>query len=257
MDDLTTAPENVFMIKRVIMTPTRIISSPETLVPSNRFLEDVGIKAEDVVTVSFRDVGLTKIQSSLFDNRYQYALINFIEIENKKYRYALCTGRQMGNQKAYFIRAGALQDILELRKRIISDPEQFASVAKYISCFGINGTTTTYTSDLPLDNFNHEDDLKAENDDLTTDSAGLVSLEKAKEIANLLELDEPPSAFQIRYSGFKGVVSCTSVNNPELKGKHFVLRKSMKKFENVDKRFCVARYSKYRKVYLNREIINL
>ena len=68
MDDLTTAPDDVFMIKRVIMTPTRIISSPETLVPSNRSLEDVGIKAEDVIA-SFRDVDLTKIQSSLFDNR--------------------------------------------------------------------------------------------------------------------------------------------------------------------------------------------
>ena len=96
--------------------------------------------------------------------------------------------------------------------------------------------------------------MKAENDDLTTDGAGLVFLEKAKEITNLMELDEPLYAFQIRYSGLKDVVS---VNNPELKGKHFILRKSMKKFENVDKRFCVARYSKYRKVYLNREIINL
>ena len=257
VDDLKTAPENVFMIKRAIMTPTRIISSPETLVPSNRFLEDVGIKAEDVVIVSFRDDDLTKIQSSLFDNRYQDALINFIEIENKKYRYALCTGSQMRSQKAYFVRAEALQEILELRKRIIPDPEQFTSVAKYISRLGIYGTTTTYTGDLPLDNLYHEDDLKAENDELTTDGAGLISLEKAEEIANLMELDETPSAFQIRYSGFKGVVSCTPVNYPELKGKHFVLRKSMKKFENEDRRFCVARYSKYRKVYLNREIINL
>ena len=257
VDDLTTAPENVFMIKRAIVTPTRIISSPETLVPSNCFLEDVGIKAEDVVIVSFRDDDLTKIQSSLFVNRYQDALINFIEIENKKYRFALCTGSQMKSQKAYFIRAEGLQEILELRKRIIPDPGQFASVPKYVSSQGIYGTTTTYTGDLPLDHFYHEDDLKVENDDLTTDGAGLISLEKAKEIANLMELDETPSAFQIRYSGFKGVVSCTQVNYPELKGKHFVLRKSMKKFENEDRRFCVARYSKYQKVYLNREIINL
>ena len=257
VDGLKATPENAFMVKRAILTPTRIIASPEALVPSNRFLEELQNKIEDIIIVAFRDDDLTKIQSSLFDNRYEDALMNFIEIENKKYRFVVCTNSQMRSQKAYFIRAETFEEILQLRKRIIPDPENFTSVAKYISRIGIYGTSTTYTTDLFLDQIHHADDLKAENEDLTTDGAGLISLPKAQEIAKFMKLDETPSAFQIRYSGFKGVVSCTPVNDPELKGYHFLLRKSMKKFENKDRRFCVARYSKYRKVYLNREIINL
>ena len=35
------------------------------------------------------------------------------------------------------------------------------------------------------------------------------------------------------------------------------MRKSMKKFENKDQKFFITSYSKYQKIYLNREIINL
>ena len=73
----------------------------------------------------------------------------------------------------------------------------------------------------------------------------------------LLAVMQTPSAFQIRYPGFKGVVTCTHDSDPQLEGKSFLMRNSMRKFENGDRKFCVGRYSKYQKVRLKREIVNL
>ena len=249
--------KNVFHIKRVTVTPTRIISLPEILVASNRFLRELQNQAEDVIIVTVRDDDTTKVQSDSFVDRFQKIFLNGIDICNKKYRYLLSTGSQIREHKGYFIRADTLEEISALRQRFIPEPEKFSSVAKFICRLGMYGTTATYTFDLSMDSFILADDIKAENGDLTTDGAGLISLSKAKELAGVLELDETPSAFQIRYSGFKGVVSCTYDDDPQLDGKSFLMRKSMKKFENGDRKFCVVQYSKYRKLNLNREILNL
>ena len=250
-------PNDVFQMKRITMTPTRMISLPEVLVASNRFLRGVKDRIEDIIIVKFRDDDGTKIQNETLFSRYEDVLSTFMEINDKKYRYILSTGSQMRDHKAYFIRSETWEEIDELRNIFIPKPNQFSSVAKYVARLGMYGSTVTYTIDLPMDSIIHADDRKAENGDLTTDGAGLISLTKADELVNILNLDETPSAFQIRYSGFKGVVTCTHDNDPQLEGKSFLMRKSMKKFENGDRKFCVGRYSKYQKVRLNREIINL
>ena len=249
--------KNVFYIKRVTVTPTRVISLPEVLVPSNRFLMEMEKQIEDVIIVLFRDDDTTKVTEKSIVDRFRDILMNFLEIEDKKYRYFLSTKSQIRNHKAYFIRSETWEEVLELRERFIPRPEYFSSVSKYISRLGMYGTATTFMFNISLDSINYSNDIKAENGDLTTDGAGLISLSKAKEIAQSLELDETPSAFQIRYSGFKGVISCTCDHDFQLEGKNFLMRKSMRKFENEDQKFCVTNYSKYQKVHLNREIINL
>ena len=250
-------PENVFQIKRVTVTPTRVISLPKVLIASNRFLREMEYRIEDVIIVKFRDDDTTKVVSRSLVPYYESVLSSFIKINKKKYRYLFSTGSQMRHHKGYFIQANTYDEILQLRACFVPDLRQFSSVAKYISRLGLYGTTAVYAMDVQMDSIIQVDDMKAENGDLTTDGAGLISLSKAKELAYILELDETPSAFQIRYSGFKGVISCTYDNDLELDGKSFLMRKSMKKFTNGDRKFCVAKYSKYHKVYLNREILNL
>ena len=250
-------PENVFQIKRVTVTPTRVISLPKVLIASNRFLREMEDRNEDVIIVRFRDDDTTKVLDSSLVPYYEGVLSSFIEINKKKYRYLFSTGSQMREHKGYFVHADTYKEVLKLRERFVPDIGQFSSIAKYISRLGLYGTTAAYAMDVTMDSIIQVDDMKAENGDLTTDGAGLISLSVAKKLAYVLELDETPSAFQIRYSGFKGVVSCTYENDPQLGGKSFLMRKSMQKFKNGDRKFCVAKYSKYHKVYLNREILNL
>ena len=163
----------------------------------------------------------------------------------------------MRNRKVYFVQSEMLEEVLELRKQIVPYPENFPSLAKYLSRLGIYDTATTFDFNFSTDSIIYSNDNREENGDLTTDCAGLISPSKTKEISEKLELDEMPSAFQIRYSGFKDVVSRTYDNGLQSEGKNLLMRKSMKKFENKDQKFFITSYSKYQNIYLNREIINL
>lgn len=94
-----------------------------------------------------------------------------------------------------------------------------------------------------------------------TDGCGLISKQLAREVARKKHIVHRnmrylPSVFQIRYRGYKGVLTL----HPALLGKVQVqFRDSMKKFGDVkDHSFAVAEYSKpYNFGYLNDEIILL
>ena len=62
-----------------------------------------------------------------------------------------------------------------------------------------------------------------------------------------------PSAFQIRFAGFKGVLAL----DPTLPGKQAVFRSSMCKFESFHRRLEVLQKSRPQVVYLNHQVIML
>lgn len=62
-----------------------------------------------------------------------------------------------------------------------------------------------------------------------------------------------PSAFQIRFAGFKGVLAV----DPRLPGKQAFFRPSMRKFESFHRRLEVLQTSRPQAVYLNHQVIML
>ena len=70
-----------------------------------------------------------------------------------------------------------------------------------------------------------------------------------------LKLDKTynPSAFQIRFAGFKGVLSV----DPTLDGIKAKLRPSMRKFQSTHRRLEVLQTSRAQDVYLNHQVIML
>lgn len=71
-------------------------------------------------------------------------------------------------------------------------------------------------------------------------------MEKALEIKETLGLESLPSAFQIRYRGYKGVVSVDPrITRVLSSGKWSIqLRESMRKFESSQSKMDVLNFSK-------------
>ena len=74
-------------------------------------------------------------------------------------------------------------------------------------------------------------------------------MQVVKKIAKTFE----PSALQIRFAGFKGVLAL----DPTTPGKHAVFRQSMRKFESAHRRLEILQTSRPQVVYLNHQVVML
>ena len=73
------------------------------------------------------------------------------------------------------------------------------------------------------------------------------------QVARKMAKEFNPSAFQIRFAGFKGVLAV----DPRLPGKTAHLRPSMRKFQSPHRRLEVLQTSRAQDVYLNHQVIML
>ncbi|KAH9320927.1 hypothetical protein KI387_015566 [Taxus chinensis] len=85
-----------------------------------------------------------------------------------------------------------------------------------------------------------------------SDGIGKISLSLAENVADKCSCDTTPSAFQIRYGGYKGVVAVDPKSPHKLS-----LRPSMMKYRSDDTNLDVLSWSKFRPCFLNRQIISL
>ena len=85
-----------------------------------------------------------------------------------------------------------------------------------------------------------------------SDGIGKISLEFARKVAKKCGYDSIPSAFQIRYGGYKGVVAVDPTSSVKLS-----LRNSMHKYDSDNIKLDVLACSKFQPCYLNRQLITL
>ncbi|KAA8540846.1 hypothetical protein F0562_024809 [Nyssa sinensis] len=85
-----------------------------------------------------------------------------------------------------------------------------------------------------------------------SDGIGKISLPFARQVAQKCGLSHTPSAFQIRYGGYKGVIAVDRNSFRKLS-----LRNSMLKFESNSRMLNVTKWSDSMPCYLNREIVTL
>ena len=251
-------PKGHHLIKRVYVTPLRVVHLPAVPVASNRLLRMLVNTKFQLVILTFRDEDFSKLQSKELLSRCRRIVADGVELNGVHYNFLCSTGSQLREHKGYFV-AADYEQVLNIRSQIIPNPSKFTSAAKYFSRLGMYGTADKIVGKIDFSSQCREVvDLKADNGDLVTDGAGKVSLEWASKIAEQLNLGENiPSAFQIRYSGVKGIVVTCKKNDPELNNKHFAFRESMIKFINPDQQLCVSSSSRLLELSLNREIITL
>ncbi|KAI4619576.1 uncharacterized protein J4E87_007466 [Alternaria ethzedia] len=155
---------------------------------------------------------------------------------------------------------GASKEDISAKIEAMGDLSKLKSVGKKAKRIGLLFSSAEAALDLSPERCRDIDDVKRD-DYVFTDGCGLISLQLARQLSqrrNIIFRNQRylPSVFQIRYRGYKGVLTL----DPTLQGKEQVqFRESMRKFKDAsDHSFAVVDYSKpYVYGSLNDEVVVL
>lgn len=252
---------------RVQVTPARVyFLGPEVNV-SNRVLRHYSNYINNFLRISFVDEDLEKVRSmdlsprsstqrrtKLYDRIYS-VLRDGIVISDKKFEFLAFSSSQLRENSAWMF---APRDGLTAAhiRAWMGDFDHIRNVAKYAARLGQSFSSSRETLNVRSDEIEVIPDVEIrslETRYVFSDGIGKISAEFARKVAKKCGLTEfSPSAFQIRYGGYKGVVAVDPNSSKKLS-----LRKSMSKFESGNTKLDVLAWSKYQPCYMNRQLITL
>ncbi|PKI46845.1 hypothetical protein CRG98_032783 [Punica granatum] len=254
----------------VQITPCKVyFSGPEVNV-SNRVLRRYSEYTDNFLRISFVDEDLDKVHSTVLSPRGSVAnsgmrteiftrilstLQNGITIGDKKFEFLAFSSSQLRENSAWMFAPidGCTADTI---RESIGEFHQIRNVAIYAARLGQSLSSSTETLSVEWYETEEIPDIEVIRGGkryIFSDGIGKVSEDFAKKVAKKCSFKGyTPSAFQIRYGGYKGVVAI----DPTLPVK-LSLRKSMRKYESSDTKLNVLAWSKYQPCFLNRQIISL
>ncbi|OWM90725.1 RNA-dependent RNA polymerase 1-like [Punica granatum] len=267
---LISLDEGLMYVHKVQITPCRVyFSGPEVNV-SNRVLRRYSDYIDNFLRISFVDEDLDKVHSKILSPRGSLAdsgmrteiftrilstLQNGITIGDKKFEFLAFSSSQLRENSAWMFAPidGCTADSI---RESLGEFRQIRNVAKYAARLGQSLSSSTETLSVEWYETEEIPDIEVIRGNkhyIFSDGIGKISEDFAKKVAKKCGFKGyPPSAFQIRYRGYKGVVAI----DPTLPVK-LSLRKSMRKYESSDTKLNVLAWSKYQPCFLNRQIITL
>ena len=200
--DLKDPPYNWMYIKRLVITPSRYIYFPATLIKKSRLFRKYSDKK--FVNVSFRDEDLSRLNDLPVIKPIEDIITEGLKLCGETYHFLNASSSQLREGKALFVSSESYNDVYLMRNDILNLDEQsksFQSPAKYMSRIGLYST-----SDIPLCNIapasiSNINDIHAENGALLTDGAGKIKYSLLKELGY-----KHASSIQFRHGGSKGIL---------------------------------------------------
>ena len=252
-------PNYCTFIRAASITPSMIYYDTPLVETSNRVVRQY-IELEDrFLRVKFTDEKSQGRINSQSDNsfdevftRIKRAMTNGITLGDRKYEFLAFGNSQFREHGAYFFAPTNYLSTDDIRQWM-GDFSSIKTVAKWAArlgqCFSttraINGTRVTVRpiEDIKRGKYNF------------TDGVGKISHFLAQMIAAEFGLpngyNDPPSLFQFRLGGCKGVL----VLAPEVKKQEIYIRRSQYKFPAKHEGLEIVRYSAFAASTLNRQII--
>lgn len=267
-----TALENGLMyVNSVQVTPAKIyFSGPEVNV-SNRVLRHFADYTENFLRVAFFDENSSPLHSTdlsrrmargapqqntkLYD-RILHVLREGIVIGDKKFEFLAFSSSQLREGSLWMFASTDTLTADSIRKWM-GNFWAIRNIAKCASRMGQSFSSSTETFDLRNEEFAYIHDIEVEtkNDKryVFSDGIGKISAPFAEQVARKCGCDNiVPSAFQIRFAGYKGMVAVDPTSSHKLS-----LRPSMRKYTSNNRSLDVLSWTKYRPCFLNRQIIIL
>ncbi|KAL1346808.1 hypothetical protein HN51_020353 [Arachis hypogaea] len=250
-------------VKRVQITPCKVyFYGPEVNV-SNRVLRHFQQDIDNFLRVSFVDEELEKLYSTDLSQRASVnikteiyirilsILRDGITIGDKKFEFLAFSSSQLRENSLWMFAPTATGRTAAYIRKWMGDFHRIRNVAKYAARLGQSFGSSTETLSVEKDEIEVIPDVEF-NGYVFSDGIGKISREFAKKVAKKCGYSSTPSAFQIRYGGYKGVVAV----DPTLTAK-LSLRKSMLKYDSDNTKLDVLGCSKFQPCYLNRQLISL
>ncbi|CAN6675384.1 unnamed protein product [Malus baccata var. baccata] len=253
-------------VRRVQITSCQIhYCGPEVNI-SNRVLRNYPMDTDNFIRVSFVGEELAKIYSAdlsprksttnqdrktKFYMRILSILRNGIVIGEKKYEFLAFSSSQLRENSMWMFasRWGLTADDI---REWMGDFCHIKNVAKYAARLGQSFGSSTETLTVAKHEIEVIPDIVLDRY-VFSDGIGKISADFAKKVALKCGYKGfTPSAFQIRYGGYKGVVAIDPTSSMKLS-----LRKSMSKYESENTKLDVLACSKYQPCFLNRQLITL
>lgn len=261
--------DGLVYVHRVQVTPTRVYFSGPEVNMSNRVLRQFHSHIDNFLRVSFIDeewdkmystdlsprvAGMGTRRTKLYE-RIISILRNGIKIGDKRFDFLAFSSSQLRENSLWMF--APTRDLnADGIRQWMGDFHKIKNVAKYAARLGQSFGSSTETLSVGEDEIEIIPDVMAVADGTKytfSDGIGKISEDFAHRVAIKCGVrGRTPSAFQIRYAGYKGVVAVDLLSSKKLS-----LRKSMLKYESDNTKLDVLAWSKYQPCFLNRQIITL
>ncbi|KAF7300221.1 RNA-dependent RNA polymerase [Mycena kentingensis (nom. inval.)] len=259
-------PRDRVAVRRVVVTPTRVLLFPESIEMGNRVVRAWPKQMNEgrFIRVGFADengrLGVNKrmLEGDSEDPeggvlaRIRNVLRSGVDVAGRHYVFLATSESGLKEHSSWMICEDPASNFTADRVREqMGDFSGEKVVAKYSARMGLCLSATVPVAELDEDDVEELPDVK-HGKYTFTDGVGNCSQDLANRCAIKLGSDRTePSAVQIRMGGYKGVLSV----HPHLTGNQVCLRPSMRKFLSPLRGLGVMKVSGFAPAHLNRQAI--
>ncbi|KAM0912877.1 hypothetical protein ACQ4PT_012533 [Festuca glaucescens] len=259
--------DGLVYVYRVQVTPAKVYFYGPEINVSNRVVRHYAADLDNFLRISFVDEDCEKLRSTDLSphsapgnntrrtalyNRVLSVLSNGITIGDKHFEFLAFSSSQLRDNSAWMFASRPGLSASDIREWM-GNFRNIRNVAKYAARLGQSFSSSTETLKVHKYEVEEIPDITNGTKYVFSDGIGTISADFADEVSMKCKLNRfTPSAFQIRYGGYKGVVAIDPRSPWKLS-----LRRSMSKFQSDNIKLDVLAYSKYQPCFLNRQLITL
>ncbi|KAL6534083.1 RNA-dependent RNA polymerase [Orobanche hederae] len=267
--------DDIVEVRRLVITPTKAYCLPPEVELSNRVLRNYKNIADRFLRVTFMDEAMLTLNKNVLTyyvgpmtrgitsnsnpqrttmfKRVKDVLNNGFHLCGRKYSFLAFSSNQLRDRSAWFFAEDKNTGVAAIKSWMGKFTNR--NVAKCAARMGQCFSSTYATVEVPSTLVNSKLSDIERNDYIFSDGIGKISVDLAMEVAEKLQLStNPPCAYQIRYAGYKGVVTrWPNLNNVA----RLHLRPSMKKFESNHTTLEICNWARFQPGFLNRQIVTL
>lgn len=256
-------PEHVCLVRRAVLTPTRLLPLPPQPISTSRILHH--FEPEHALRLLIRDEDGSKMSYSLGIQRSHFLftltrprLLEGFTIAGRKFVFLASSTSQLRSHGAWFYSVDSQGRSADDVRGALGDLSHLHLPSKYMARLGLAFSQSLGRIRVPLSCTEVVPDIECDGPKrnlhyVFSDGVGRISTALLAKVHEALPRECRPSAIQIRYGGCKGML----VEDPTLEGDRIIFRKSMYKHSSDSEDLFILKTSRPRSVKLNRPMITI